>query len=86
MSIYNFDASTDYSGKELYAILSSVDLPDYVKTAELDDVSDLSGLNKEAFADADRRIYPINTPARVYVSNAYFMSKQAAISKLYGKD
>jgi hypothetical protein len=85
MSIYNFDASTDYSGKELYAILSTADLPDYVKTAELDDVSDLRGLNKAAFADPDRRIYPINTPARVYVSNAYFMNKQAAITKTYGQ-
>lgn len=84
MSIYNFDASTDYSGKELYAILATADLPDYVKTAELDDVSDLKELNKSAFADPERRIYPINTPARVYVSNAYFMNKQAAIAKLYG--
>jgi hypothetical protein len=86
MSIYNFDASTDYSGKELYSLLSNADLPDYVKTAELSDVSDLSSLNKAAFADPDRRIYPINTPARVYVSNAYFMSKQAAITKKYGKE
>jgi hypothetical protein len=85
MSIYNFDASADYSGKELYSITSGVDLPEYVKKAELDDSLELRKLPKAAFADPERMIYPINTPARVYVSNAYFINKKADISKLYGE-
>jgi hypothetical protein len=86
MSIYNFDASTDYSGKELYSMLSGVNLPEYVKTAEADDSDDIRKLPKAAFADPERRIYPINSPARVYVSNAHFMNKRADIVKLYGED
>jgi hypothetical protein len=86
MSIYNFDASTDYSGKEMHRMFKDVEIPEYVKTAELDDSGELRKLPKAAFADPDRMIYPINTPARVYVSNAYFINKKADISKLYGED
>lgn len=86
MSIYNFDASTDYSGKELYNITANVDLPEYVKTAEVDDSVELRKLPKTAFADSERMIYPINSPSRVYVSNAYFINKRADIVKLYGED
>jgi hypothetical protein len=81
-----FDQQTDYSNKELYGMFVNTDLPQYVKTAELDDSLELSTLPKMAFADSERRIYPINTPARVYVSNAYFINKKADISKLYGED
>jgi len=80
-----FDQQSDYSGKELYRMLSGVSLPDYVKTAELEDAYELSGLPKTAFADQDRRIYPINTPDRVYVSNAHLIHKKADIQKLYGE-
>lgn len=86
MSIYNFDASTDYSGKEMHRMFMEVDLPEYVKTAEVDDSSELRKLPKAAFADPERMIYPINSPARVYVSNAYFINKKADITKLYGED
>jgi hypothetical protein len=81
-----FDQQTDYSGRETYSLLNGVELPEYVKTAEFEDASDFSGLPKAAFADADRRIYPINSPARVYISNAHFINKKADISKLYGED
>lgn len=83
---YNFDQSSDHSGKELFSMLKDVDVPEYVKTAELDDASELQKLPKTAFADSDRGIYPINTAARTYVSNAYFIDKKADIQKLYGED
>jgi hypothetical protein len=79
-----FDQQSDHSGKELYRMFSGVNLPDYVKTAELETSYELSGLPKTAFADQDRRIYPINTPDRVYVSNAHLINKKADIQKLYG--
>jgi hypothetical protein len=78
-----FDQQTDYSGKEMFNMFAGVDLPDYVKTAEVED--SYSTLPKTAFADPERGIYPINTPARVYVSNAHFVNKQAGIKKLYGE-
>lgn len=86
MSIYNFDSSTDYSGKELHRMFKDVEIPEYVKTAEVDDAEELRKLPKTAFADSERRIYPINSPERVYVSNAYFINKKADISKLYGEE
>ena len=82
----SLDQATDYSKKELYTLLSGAALPEYVKTAEVDDYDLLAGLPKEAFADRNRRIYPINDPSRVYISNAYFLSKKADIQKLYGKN
>lgn len=81
-----FDQQTDYSGKQLFSMLAGVELPEYVKTAELEDGFEIRQLPKTAFADQDRMIYPINTPARVYVSNAHFVNKKADISKLYGED
>jgi hypothetical protein len=81
-----FDQQTDYSGKEMYNMFRDVDLPEYVKTAEVDDAYDLHKLPKTAFADADRMIYPINSPASVYISNAHFINKRADIVKLYGED
>jgi hypothetical protein len=81
-----FDQQTDYSGRELFSMLRGIDLPGYVKTAEVEDSSDFKLLPKAAFADPDRRIYPINNEARVYVSNAHFMNKRADIVKLYGED
>lgn len=81
-----FDQQSDHSGKELYRMFSGVSLPEYVKTAELEDGYELRSLPKTAFADVDRGIYPINTPARVYVSNAHFINKKADIKKLYGED
>jgi hypothetical protein len=81
-----FDQQTDYSGKELYNMFKGVDLPEYVKTAEVEDAHEVYKLPKEAFADPERMIYPINSPATVYVSNAHFINKRAGIVKLYGED
>jgi len=81
----SFDQQTDYSSKQLYSFLADAELPEYVKTAEVDDMLTLGGLPKEAFADSERRIYPLNSPSRVFVSNAYFLDKQADIKKIYGE-
>lgn len=81
-----FDQQTDYSGRELYSMMAGIELPEYVKTAEVEDAHDFRSLPKAAFADPERRIYPINSEARVYVSNAHFMNKRADIVKLYGED
>ena len=86
MSKYTFDQSTDYSHRELYNMFMDVDIPEYVKKAEVDDAIELRSLPKTAFADPNRQIYPINTPARVFVSNAYFLDKKADIERLYGND
>lgn len=81
-----FDQQTDYSGKELYSMMAGIELPEYIKTAEVEDIDDFRNLPKAAFADPERRIYPINSESRVFVSNAHFMNKRADIVKLYGED
>lgn len=81
-----FDQQSDFSGKQLYSMLADINLPEYIKTAEVEDAYELKKLPKTAFADSERKIYPINTPARVYVSNAHFVNKKADIVKLYGED
>ncbi len=83
--ITSIDQSTDYSHKELYTYLRGVNLPNFVKEAELDDSSDLKGLPKTAYAAKFHSVFPINTPARVYVSNAFFVNKKAALAQRWGK-
>ena len=81
-----FDQQSDYSGKEMYRMFAGVDLPEYVKKADVEDSYEIRKLPKAAFADPDRMIYPINNPSRVYISNAHFINKRADIVKLYGED
>lgn len=81
-----FDQQSDYSGKEMYSMFKGVDLPEYVKTAEVEDAYEVYKLPKTAFADPERMIYPINSAATVYISNAHFINKRADIVKLYGED
>ena len=81
-----FDQQTDYSGKEMFNMFRDVELPEYVKTAEVEDAYEVYKLPKAAFADPERMIYPINSPATVYISNAHFINKRADIVKLYGED
>lgn len=82
---YNFDQKSDYSKKELFTYLRDTDVPVFVKQAEVDDAESLNNLPKTAFADEYNKAYPINSAARVYVSNAYFLDKKAELEKLYGK-
>ena len=52
----------------------------------MDDMVTLEGLPKEAFADSARRVFPINTKERVYISNAYLQDKKAELEDTLGKD
>jgi len=80
----SIDQNQDYSNKELYQFLSGVSLPDYVKEASTENVKTAETLEKSAYADPDFRKFPINSKARVYVSNAYFVNKVAELANLRG--
>lgn len=80
----SIDQSTDYSNRELYSFLTGINLPDFIKQASLDDIKDDGVMTKTAFADPNGRFFPINTPARVYVSTAHFVNKLAELAKLRG--
>jgi len=81
---FNIDQSGDFSGRELFQMFQGVALPEYVKTSQVEGSWDLEGLPKEAFADEVRKAFPINTPERVFVSNAYLRNKEAGIARVYG--
>lgn len=81
---YTVDQSQDHSNRELYHFLTGVDLPVFVKEASIEDVKAPASTLKTAFADQSNGFFPINTKARVYVSNAFFINKKAALEQKYG--
>jgi len=85
MSYPKFDQSTDHSGKELFAFLQNVEVPEFVKQAEMSELDVPAGLEKSAFADESFKAFPINTAANVYLSHVHFINKQASLVKEYGQ-
>lgn len=79
---YSIDQNTDYSSRELYTYLSGVDIPDFVKEAELSSV--FVGTDS-TFADSMGRKFPINSKSNIYISNAFLQSKKAEIIDVKGK-
>jgi len=77
------DQTTDYSNQELYRFLGGVNIPDFVKTASIEEVKEPQKV-KTAYADPLFRLFPINSKARVYVSNAFFQHKKAELKDMYG--
>lgn len=78
------DQLSDASNLQLYRLLQGVELPDFVKDAEMDTEDSVAALEKSAYADQVNIAYPIDTPARVYVSNAFFMAKRAEFERKFG--
>lgn len=78
------DQTSDFSGAQLYRLLKTAEVKDYVKEAQLDDQGTLESLDESAFADSVTRAYPINSPSRVYISNMYLQDKRASLDKRYG--
>lgn len=74
------DQNYDTSDKELFAYLSldNLQLPSYVKEAGIEEVK-TDGMQKRAHADEVNGLFPIDTPARLYVSNAFFLNKKGEI-------
>ena len=81
---YNLDVTDDYSFKELHSYLGIAELPDVVKQSEALTKAATASLPDESFADRYHRAYPIDTPANVYISNAYFTNKKAALEEKWG--
>jgi hypothetical protein len=84
MMRYNLDVTDDYSFKDLHSYLGITELPDLVKQAEVLTKEGTAALPDESFADRYHRAYPITSPADVYMSNAYFINKKAALEEKWG--
>lgn len=80
---YSIDQQTDYSSRELYGYLSGVNIPDFVKEAELSSTKIPENV-KVGFADAGGRKFPINSKSNIYISHAFLQSKRAEIAELKG--
>lgn len=77
------DQSTDLSGFKMHQLFSGIEIPDFVKSAELDSCVDLPA---ESYADPGRRAYPIHDKANTFISNAYFFDKLANLKAEFGED
>ena len=67
-----FDVVSDVNRAGFFKIAKMVELPDFVKEAELTTVEDINGLRSAAFADSTNRKFPIHTAADTWLSWAYF--------------
>lgn len=81
--INSISQQTDYSRKELYSFLSGRDLPNFVKEASIEEVTD-SSMSKHAYADEGGKLFPCWNAASTYVSHAFFINKKAAIAEVKG--
>jgi hypothetical protein len=77
------DQLSETAGIQLFHLLRHTDVPDFVKEAELDGPGGGHDLPDEAFADPKARLFPLDTPARVYVSNAFLQSKRGSLEEGY---
>lgn len=69
-----------YSDRDarVYASLATViEMPDFVKTAELVDDSDLEGLPNSAFADKRNRKFPVHTKKDAFMSRLWFTKNKS---------
>lgn len=82
---YKIDQSHDDSHRELYTYLTGINLPSYVKEASLEEICPSAITPKTAYADSLNKWFPVNTKSRVYVSNAFFVNKLAALQDKFGK-
>lgn len=80
-----FDQSLDTSNYGVYTLLNGIDLPMYVKEAELEEREELLKNAAETFADIHHKWYPMNSPANVYVSQAFFNEKKAELTQKFGQ-
>lgn len=82
--INSITQQTDYSRKELYHFLTGRNLPNFVKEASIEEVTD-SSMNKEAYADEAGKLFPCWNAASTYVSHAFLINKKADITKVKGQ-
>lgn len=66
------DQITDRNRAGLFKIARTVELPDFVKEAQLPESDDVVELRSDAFGDPPHRRYPIDTPENAWLSCAYF--------------
>lgn len=66
-------------GAFLVKLLHAQPVPDFVKQSGYESEEAVSALPGTAFADQDSRLFPIHTPADVYLSAAYLHGKNASV-------
>lgn len=72
------DQTTDRNGAEIYRIAVTYGLPDFVKSADADELLRPSQLPVQAYADPWTQTLPCHTPASTWLSAVTFLEKSAA--------
>lgn len=75
------DQTVDQNHRGLYQIAQTVPVPDFIKEASLPQPEDVQGLRSEAFADEQKRRYPLDTQENAWLSCAYFEKFASDYSK-----
>jgi len=75
------DPTNDKNKSGLIKVAETFELPDFVKTAEMDTVANTAYIAKTAYADYPHSLrYPCHTAAATWLSSAYFQIKRASFS------
>ena len=74
------DQTSDANGAQLVELARLVELPDYVKNANLEDCRSHERLPPAAYADPLHRRYPGHTKAATWLSALYFIANRSKIS------
>jgi hypothetical protein len=70
------DITTDTSKKYYNAFMQKLEMPEYVKSANVTTADDTVNMNSDCFADNVGRRFPINTKASCWCSAVYFYGNQ----------
>lgn len=75
------DQTQDLNGQQLHRIISTYQLPAFVKRATQDDICGSQDTLPHLFADMTRRTYPCHTAAATIISSIFFNEKRAEMNK-----
>lgn len=80
MNIPVLDPTTDKTKSELVKVSAFFDLPDFVKSANIDATMHPGNIAITAYADPSGQRYPCHTAAATWLSSAYFHLKRASFN------
>jgi len=75
------DFNDDVNQQHLYAINRLFGLPNFVKSASVEEKAAIDKLHSNVFADVSRRKFPCHTKAATWLANAYFAQCRDAYHK-----
>ena len=75
------DQAQDLNGQETYKLIQLYGAPDYVKKASVEDLCGTQELPQKSYADGLQRLWATHTPAAVWASAGFLLSKKASLTE-----